>query len=62
MPSPVLCGVTCLPLPSKNPKQGIKKDKDHVMYQKLKGKRLSLFPGSYSRDNPKKSGKGSILP
>uniref|UniRef100_A0A667HW77 Uncharacterized protein n=1 Tax=Lynx canadensis TaxID=61383 RepID=A0A667HW77_LYNCA len=37
------------------PEQGTKKDKDHVMYQKLKGKRLSLVPGSYSRDNPKKS-------
>ncbi|XP_045298626.1 uncharacterized protein C16orf78 homolog isoform X1 [Leopardus geoffroyi] len=39
----------------KTPEQGTKKDKDHVMYQKLKGKRLSLVPGSYSRDNPKKS-------
>ncbi|XP_044901871.1 uncharacterized protein C16orf78 homolog isoform X2 [Felis catus] len=54
-PSPVSRGVTCLPLPSKTPEQGTKKDKDHVMYQKLKGKRLSLVPGSYSRDNPKKS-------
>lgn len=41
-------------------------DKDAVSYRRLygveqKGKRLSMVPGSYIKDGPKKSGKGKPL-
>ncbi|XP_077607441.1 uncharacterized protein C16orf78 homolog isoform X1 [Crocuta crocuta] len=40
----------------KIPEQGPKKDKDQKIYgMDPKGRRLSMVPGSYSRDNPRKS-------
>lgn len=66
MPRPVPRGLTSLRLPSQASGQTAKKDRDPAMHGKLnrgdpKGRRLSMVPGSYTRDGPRKPGKGSIL-
>lgn len=64
---PVPLGLTSFPHPSKSRRQSTKKDGDPTVHGKIygsvdpKGKRLSLIPSSYTRDGPRKSGKGSIF-
>uniref|UniRef100_A0A452TL86 Uncharacterized protein n=1 Tax=Ursus maritimus TaxID=29073 RepID=A0A452TL86_URSMA len=65
IPRPVSRGLTSLRLPSQASGQTAK-DRDPAVHGKLnrgdpKGRRLSMVPGSYTRDGPRKSGKGSIL-
>uniref|UniRef100_A0A8C7BN24 Uncharacterized protein n=1 Tax=Neovison vison TaxID=452646 RepID=A0A8C7BN24_NEOVI len=63
---PVPLGLTSFPHPSKSRRQSTKKDGDPTVHGKIygsvdpKGKRLSLIPSSYTRDGPRKSGKGNL--
>ena len=56
--------MTSVLLSSKDSGLSSRRDRDAVTYRRLygveaKGKRLSMVPGNYSKDGPRKSGKRS---